>query len=183
MPRQREGRNGRARLAPAMMRTTSPAAGARGGAQQERDGRWMDRAIRLARAAARRGEVPVGALVVANGQIIGRGSNAPIRSSDPTAHAEIIALRRAARATGNYRLTGATLYVTLEPCLMCVGAVIHARIGRLVYGARDPKIGAASRLRRKGGLNHRVTVCGGIEAPRCAALLQDFFRRRRATIA
>jgi len=143
----------------------------------------MDWAIRLARAAARRGEVPVGALVVADGRIIGRGSNAPIRSSDPTAHAEIIALRRAARAAGNYRLTGTTLYVTLEPCLMCAGALLHARIKRLVYGAREPRIGAAALLRRRSGLNHRVQVSGGVEAPRCAALLQEFFRRRRAGTA
>jgi tRNA(adenine34) deaminase len=140
----------------------------------------MDRAIRLARAAAQRGEVPVGALVVAGDRVIGRGSNAPIRSSDPTAHAEIIALRRAARAEGNYRLTGTTLYVTLEPCLMCVGAMVHARIGRLVYGARDPRVGAASLLRRRPGLNHRVSVTGGVEAKHCAELLKDFFQQRRA---
>ncbi len=141
----------------------------------------MDRAIRLARSAAQRGEVPVGAIVVSADRIIGRGANAPIRSSDPTAHAEIIALRRAARAAGNYRLTGTTLYVTLEPCLMCVGAMVHARIGRLVYGARDPRVGAASLLRRRSGLNHRVPATGGVEAARCAALLKDFFRRQRAT--
>jgi tRNA(adenine34) deaminase len=141
----------------------------------------MDRAIRLARRAAQRGEVPVGAIVVAGDRIIGRGANAPIRSSDPTAHAEIIALRRAARAAGNYRLTGTTLYVTLEPCLMCVGAMVHARVERLVYGARDPHVGAAALLRRRSGLNHRLAATGGVEAARCAALLQEFFRRRRAS--
>ncbi len=141
----------------------------------------MDRAIRLGCGAAQRGEVPVGAIVVADDRIIGRGANAPARSSDPTAHAEIIALRRAARAAGNYRLIGTTLYVTLEPCLMCVGAMVHARLGRLVYGARDPRVGAASLLRRRPGLNHRVSVTGGVEAKHCAELLKDFFQQRRAT--
>jgi len=140
----------------------------------------MERAIRLARAAERRGEVPVGAIVVEGERIIGRGSNAPVHSSDPTAHAEIIALRRAGRAASNYRLAGTTLYVTLEPCLMCAGAMVHARIARLVYGARDPRAGAASLLRRRPGLNHRIGITGGVEAPRCAALLRDFFRRRRS---
>lgn len=140
----------------------------------------MARAIRLARGAAQRGEIPVGAIVVAGERMIGRGANAPIRSSDPTAHAEILALRRAARAAGNYRLTGTTLYVTLEPCLMCVGAMVHARIGRLVYGASDPRVGAAALLKRRSGLNHRVPVTAGVEAEQCATLLQEFFRRRRA---
>ncbi|HET6278190.1 MAG TPA: tRNA adenosine(34) deaminase TadA [Candidatus Polarisedimenticolia bacterium] len=166
-----------------MTRAKAPVAGGPGRAVRENDRYWMERAIRLADAAARRGEVPVGALVVAGDRVIGRGSNAPIRSTDPTAHAEIIALRRAARAAGNYRLTGATLYVTLEPCLMCAGALVHARIKRLVYGAREPRIGAAALLRRRSGLNHRVQVSGGVEAARCAALLKEFFRRRRATTA
>ena len=141
----------------------------------------MGAALRLARAAGRRGEVPVGAVVVAGGRIAGRGRNRPIESSDPTAHAEIVALRRAARQARNYRLTGATLYVTLEPCLMCLGAMVHARIGRLVYGAPDPKVGATSWLRgrRAGGLNHRIEVSGGVRAPECAALLKEFFRARR----
>ena len=125
-------------------------------------------------------DAPPGRSLRPGGRMIGRGANAPIRTTDPTAHAEIIALRRAARSTGNYRLTGTTLYVTLEPCLMCVGAMVHARIGRLVYGAPDPRVGAASLLRRRPGLNHRVAVTGGVETSRCAALLQDFFRRRRA---
>jgi tRNA(adenine34) deaminase len=139
----------------------------------------MERAVRLARAAGRRGEVPVAAIVVSGGLILGRGANAPIRSCDPTAHAEIVALRRAARAARNYRLTGATLYVTLEPCLMCVGAMVQARIGRLVFGAPDARVGAASLLRRRPGLNHRVAVTGGVDAGRCADLLREFFRSRR----
>ena len=147
------------------------------------DRAMMRRAIRLARAAAARGEVPVGALVVAGGRIIGRGSNRPIAAVDPTAHAEIVALRRAARAARNYRLTGATLYVTLEPCLMCLGAMVHARIRRLVYGAADPKVGAAGMLRRGAatGLNHRFSVASGVLADQCADLLREFFRRRRGS--
>ena len=141
----------------------------------------MDAALRLARAAGRRGEVPVGAVVVAAGRIVGRGANRPIGARDPTAHAEIVALRRAARAARNYRLAGATLYVTLEPCLMCLGAMVHARIDRLVFGARDSRLGATSFLRRaRRGLNHRFGVRGGVEAGECAALLRDFFRERRA---
>jgi tRNA(adenine34) deaminase len=145
------------------------------------DRAWMRRALRLARAAAARGEVPVGAVVVAAGRRAGSGSNAPIRSIDPAAHAEIRALRRAARALGNYRLTGATLYVTLEPCLMCLGAMVHARIGRLVCGAPDPKVGALSLLarRRLAGLNHRFAITRGVLAAESSALLKDFFRRRR----
>ncbi len=141
----------------------------------------MGAALRLARAAGKRGEVPVGAVVVASGRIVGRGRNRPIESSDPTAHAEILALRRAARQARNYRLTGATLYVTLEPCLMCLGAMVHARIGRLVYGAPDPKVGATAWLRgrRARGLNHRIEVSGGVRADECAALLKEFFRARR----
>jgi len=141
----------------------------------------MGRALRLARAAAARGEVPIGAVVVRDGRAVGSGSNAPIRSVDPTAHAEITALRRAARALGNYRLTGATLYVTLEPCLMCLGAMVHARIGRLVFGARDPKVGATALLtrRRFAGLNHRLAITRGVRPEEAVALLEAFFRRRR----
>jgi len=140
----------------------------------------MDAALRLARAAARRGEVPVGAVVVSSGRIAGRGSNRPIGARDPTAHAEIVALRRAARAAGNYRLTGSTLYVTLEPCLMCLGAMVHARIGRLVFGARDPRVGGTSLLRRaRRGLNHRFELRGGVRGEAAAGLLREFFRRRR----
>ncbi|HXU12407.1 MAG TPA: tRNA adenosine(34) deaminase TadA [Candidatus Binatia bacterium] len=145
------------------------------------DEAFMGAALRLARAAGRRREVPVGAVVVAGGRIAGRGRNRPIESSDPTAHAEIVALRRAARQARNYRLTGATLYVTLEPCLMCLGAMVHARIGRLVYGAPDPKVGATAWLsgQRARGLNHRIEVKGGLRADECAALLKEFFRARR----
>ncbi|MGH9749207.1 MAG: tRNA adenosine(34) deaminase TadA [Candidatus Polarisedimenticolia bacterium] len=143
----------------------------------------MGRALRLARAAARRGEVPVGALVVEGTRALGAGSNRPIAASDPTAHAEIVALRRAARARRNYRLTGVTLYVTLEPCLMCLGAMIHARIGRLVFGARDPRVGAAALAAGRGtpGLNHRFEVAGGVRQEESAALLRAFFRTRRTT--
>jgi tRNA(adenine34) deaminase len=146
------------------------------------DVRFMRGALRLARAAGARGEVPVGALVVAGGKVLGRGSNRPIAASDPTAHAEIVALRRAARAVRNYRLPGTTLYVTLEPCLMCLGAMVQARVGRLVYAAPDPKIGATALLRRRraSGLNHRVVIRGGVLAAEAAALVRGFFRRRRA---
>ena len=146
------------------------------------DPAWMGRALRLAQVAARRGEVPVGAVVVLNGRAIGSGSNRTIRACDPTAHAEIVALRRAARAVGNHRLSGATLYVTLEPCLMCVGAMVQARIGRLVHGATDPKVGAISSLVAGGypaGLNHRFAVEGGVCAEACASVLRRFFKARR----
>ena len=141
----------------------------------------MDAAIRLARAAGRRGEVPVGAVVVSGNRIVGRGANRTIEARDPTAHAEIVALRRAARAARNHRLTGTTLYVTLEPCLMCLGAMVHARIERLVFGARDPKVGGTSLLRRaRRGLNHRFELRGGVRAEAAAELLREFFRRRRS---
>jgi len=151
------------------------------GEEAARDAAWMARALRLARAAAARDEVPVGAVVVAGGRLLGSGANRPIGRRDPTAHAEIVALRRAARRAGNYRLNGATLYVTLEPCLMCLGAMVQARITRLVYGAGDPKVGAVSLMRGRGlrGLNHRVAATGGVRAAECAALLKDFFRNRR----
>jgi tRNA(adenine34) deaminase len=153
----------------------------RGGTAAESvDRRRMEQALRLAHAAARGGEVPVGAIVVADGRIVGRGANTPIRRHDPTAHAEIVALRSAARSLGNYRLPGTTLYVTLEPCLMCIGAMLQARIGRLVYGARDLRVGALTILRRRRGLNHRFEVAGGVRASECAELLRDFFRQRRA---
>ncbi|MBI5461158.1 MAG: tRNA adenosine(34) deaminase TadA [Gammaproteobacteria bacterium] len=146
------------------------------------DSHWMQHAIALARCAEADGEVPVGAVVVRDGQVLGEGWNRPITDYDPTAHAEIVALRAAARHLGNYRLAGATLYVTLEPCLMCTGAMVHARIERLVFGAYDPKRGAAgSQIDAFGmpGLNHRVTVIGGVLAESCGMLLQDFFRQRR----
>ncbi|MBS0318969.1 MAG: nucleoside deaminase [Proteobacteria bacterium] len=143
----------------------------------------MDVALDLARDAAARGEVPVGALVIDEaGTIIGRGGNAPVASSDPTAHAEIAALREAARARGNYRLPGCTLVVTLEPCAMCAGAIQHARIARLVFGAHDPKTGACGSvvdLMAEPRLNHHATVTSGVRADACGALLSGFFATRR----
>ena len=129
------------------------------------------------------GEVPVGAVVVRDGRQVGAGFNQPIRAADPTAHAELLALRAAARAAGNYRLTGAALYVTVEPCLMCAGALVHARIATLVYGAPEPRSGAVRSLLRAldhPALNHRVTVVEGVLEAECRELLQAFFRRRRA---
>lgn len=143
---------------------------------------WMQHAIALARCAAADGEVPVGAVVVRDGEMLGEGWNRPIIDHDPTAHAEIVAMRAAAQRAGNYRLSGATLYVTLEPCLMCTGAMVHARIERLVFGAFDPKRGAAGsqfNAFTMPGLNHQVTVTGGVFAEACGKLLQDFFRQRR----
>jgi tRNA(adenine34) deaminase len=127
--------------------------------------------------------VPVGAIVVRGDRIIGRGGNTPIAHSDPTAHAEIVALREAARATGNYRLPDCTLYVTIEPCVMCAGAILHARVRELVFGARDPKTGACGSVIdvfAESRLNHHATVTSGIRADECAALLQDFFAARRS---
>src|SRR5262245_35271075 len=128
------------------------------------------------------GEVPVGAVVSIGDEIVGRGFNQPIGSGDPTAHAEIMAIREAARAVGNYRLTGATLCVTVEPCLMCVGALVHARIGTLIYGAIEPRTGAVASTVRGGelpGHNHRFEVVAGVREEECRALMQEFFRRRR----
>ena len=139
-------------------------------------------AIEEALRARAAGEVPIGALVALDGAIVGRGFNQPISSGDPTAHAEIVAIRAAATRVGNYRLTGATLYVTIEPCLMCVGALIHARIGRLVYGAPEPRSGAVVSTVRGGelpGHNHRFEVVGGVREEECRALMQAFFRDRR----
>lgn len=144
--------------------------------------RWMRRALQLARAAQAAGEVPVGALVVRDGAVVGEGSNAPVGSADPTAHAEIRALRDAARRLGNYRLAGATLYVTLEPCTMCAGALVHARIGTLVYGAAEPRAGAvrsSARVLDNPALNHRVQIVSGVLAEPSAALLKAFFASRR----
>ncbi len=144
------------------------------------DDTWMDAALRRARGAGRRGEVPIGAVVVAAGRIVGRGANRTIGACDPTAHAEIGALRSASRSLGNHRLAGTTLYVTLEPCLMCYGAMVHARIERLVYGAPDPKIGATSLPRAvTRGLNHAPAITGGVRSADCARLLREFFRERR----
>ena len=146
------------------------------------DHAFMGLALEEARRAFDAGEVPVGAIVVRDGQVIGRGHNAPIASSDPTAHAEIVALRRAAASARNYRLTGAVLYATVEPCAMCCGAALHARIARLVYGAADPKGGAARSLYRlldDPRLNHVVAVDGAVRADESAALLRQFFEARR----
>ena len=146
------------------------------------DAQFMREAVVEARLAGDRDEVPVGAVVVLDGVVVGRGSNQPIHGVDPTAHAEIVALRAAARTVGNYRVTGASLYVTVEPCLMCAGAVLHARIGRLVYGATEPKAGAvrsALRVLDAPSLNHRVEVVGGVLEPECRALIQTFFAERR----
>ena len=146
----------------------------------------MRAALALAREAATLDEVPVGAVVVADGEIVGRGFNQPIGRHDPTAHAEIMALRAAAARLGNYRLPGATLYVTLEPCAMCAGAMMHARIGRVVYGARDPKTGAAGSvvdLFGEARLNHHADIEGGVLAGECGELLSAFFAARRARTA
>ncbi len=143
---------------------------------------FMQVALDLAKQAASNGEVPVGAVVVSNGEIIGRGSNAPISLSDPSAHAEIQALRDAAKTLSNYRLIDCTLYVTLEPCVMCTGAIQHARIAKLVYGASDPKTGACGsvvNLMAESKLNHHTEVLGGVMAEECGTLLSAFFRERR----
>ncbi len=143
---------------------------------------FMQVALDLAKQAAINGEVPVGAIVVSNGEIIGRGSNAPISLSDPSAHAEIQALRDAAKSLNNYRLIDCTLYVTLEPCVMCTGAIQHARIAKLVYGASDPKTGACGsvvNLMAEDKLNHHTEVLGGVMAKDCGALLSTFFKERR----
>jgi tRNA(adenine34) deaminase len=142
----------------------------------------MRAALALAEEARRAGEVPVGAVVVADGVIVGRGFNAPIARHDPTGHAEIAALRDAARALGNYRLPGCDLYVTLEPCAMCAGAIMHARIRRVVFGARDPKTGACGSvvdLLAERRLNHHAIVTGGVLAEECGALLSAFFADKR----
>jgi tRNA(adenine34) deaminase len=143
---------------------------------------FMQQAILLAHSAAAQCEVPVGAIVVKEGEIVGRGSNAPITSHDPTAHAEVLALRDAAKHLGNYRLIDCTLYVTLEPCAMCAGAIQHARIARLVYGAADPKTGACGSvvdLMNEPKLNHHTHVTSGMLAEECGLLLSTFFKQRR----
>ena len=147
------------------------------------DHHWMGLALEEAGLAAGAGEVPVGAVVVMDGRLLGRGHNTPIALSDPTAHAEIVALRAAARAVGNYRLAGATLYATVEPCAMCCGAALQARVARLVYGAADPKAGAVRSLYQMledPRLNHQVEVAAGIRGPECAARLSEFFKAKRA---
>jgi tRNA(adenine34) deaminase len=143
---------------------------------------FMRQALALAREAAAADEVPVGAVVVVEGEVAGRGFNQPILRRDPTAHAEIMALRAAAGRVGNYRLPGSTLYVTLEPCVMCTGAIMHARVGRVVFGARDPKTGAAGSVIDLYGeerLNHHAQIEGGVLAEECGSLLSAFFAARR----
>ena len=143
---------------------------------------YMRRALALAQEAADDGEVPVGAVVVLDGEIVGEGRNQPIATSDPTAHAEIVAMRAAATRLKNYRLSGATMVVTVEPCLMCVGAMVHARIGTVVYGTPEPRTGAlgsATAAHESPGLNHRLAVVGGVLEADCRTLMRAFFRLRR----
>jgi len=149
---------------------------------QIQDERWMRRAIELAEQGEALGEVPVGAVIVRDGEVIGEGFNQPITSHDPTAHAEVVALRKAAEHVQNYRLVDATIYVTLEPCTMCVGALVHARIARLVFGTTEPKAGVVvsqSQLLDASYFNHRMEYSGGVCASECQQQLSAFFRRRR----
>ncbi len=151
--------------------------------EQQLDRHWMQEALRLADEAAGRGEVPVGAVLVRHGEVVGRGSNAPVAMLDPSAHAEILAMRDAAKNLGNYRLPECTLYVTLEPCVMCVGAIFNARIARVVFGASDPKTGACGSvvdLFAQPRLNHHARICAGIEAEASVARLKAFFALRRS---
>jgi tRNA(Arg) A34 adenosine deaminase TadA len=150
--------------------------------QRLSDEHWMGLALAQAREAAAAGEVPVGAVVVKDGQLIATGRNAPIAGHDPTAHAEVMALRLASRLLGNYRLDGCTLYVTLEPCAMCSGAMLHARLHRVVFGAADPRTGVAGSvldLFSYPQLNHQTQITGGVRAQECAQVLKDFFKPRR----
>ena len=153
----------------------------------EQDPGWMREALVQARLAAEAGEVPVGAVLLdADGEPIASGHNQPILSRDPSAHAEIVVLRAAARKLDNYRLPGTTLYVTVEPCTMCVGALVHARVSRIVYGAREPKTGAiesAQRLFETGEYNHKPRITGGVLADECATMLTEFFAARRKSSA
>lgn len=146
------------------------------------DADWMQAALTLASQAATAGEVPVGAVLIQDDKLLAEGWNRPIASHDPTAHAEVMALRAAGQSLGNYRFPGTTLYVTLEPCLMCVGAIVHARVSRLVFGAFDPKSGAVTTCLQgfeAPGLNHRVASTGGVLAEECGNILKQFFRTRR----
>jgi tRNA(adenine34) deaminase len=151
----------------------------------KQDMAWMREAVREACASEAGGEVPVGAVVVVNGVVVGRGQNRVLRDVDPTAHAEIVALREAAASVGNYRLMDCELYVTLEPCAMCAGAMVHARVKRLVYGADDPKAGAAGSVLEVVNhprLNHRMEVTAGVLVEECGQMLRDFFRAKRAQV-
>lgn len=148
----------------------------------EDDLKWMRHAINLARHGSQQDEVPVGAVIVKDNQLVGEGWNQPIGKHDPSAHAEIVALRAAGQTLQNYRLLDTTLYVTLEPCVMCAGAIIHARVGRVVYGASDPKAGAAGSVVNifiEEKLNHHVSIEGGLLAEECGSLLSEFFQKRR----
>ena len=152
------------------------------GSQSTNHERWMREALSLAQQAAEADEVPVGAIVVHNGEIIGRGFNQPIRSCDATAHAEIVAIRSASQLRSNYRLPGTTVYVTIEPCTMCLGAMIHARVDRLVFGATEPRAGAVvsqGSLLEAGHFNHQLSFIDGVLAEECSSLMQSFFRNRR----
>ncbi len=150
--------------------------------QQQRDHYFMELALEQARIGAEHGEVPVGAVLVNTDTLLAQAANSPISLSDPTAHAEILVLRKGARLMGNYRLPGTTLYVTLEPCIMCMGAILHARVSRLVYGATDPKTGAATsryQIGQDGLLNHQLQVVSGVCQDQCAELIRLFFRKKR----
>ena len=150
--------------------------------KQHSDELWMEEALREAQRAQALGEVPIGAVVVCDGRVVGRGCNRPITENDPTAHAEILALREAGRALGNYRLENCDLFVTVEPCAMCAGAITHARIRRLIYGAEDPKAGGVTSVivvLNHQGLNHQVEVTPGVLAGRSREMLQAFFREKR----
>jgi tRNA(adenine34) deaminase len=143
---------------------------------------WMQRALELARQAEKMGEVPVGAVLVLNNECVAEAWNQPIAARDPTAHAEMLALRQAGQKLGNYRLNGTTLYVTLEPCTMCAGAIIHARVARVVFGATDPRAGAGGsvfQILDSDNLNHRVQITGGVLESACTRILQDFFKKKR----
>ncbi len=151
-------------------------------AEARQDERWMRAALAEARKAAREQEVPVGAVVVEGERLVARAHNRPLHAHDPAAHAEILALRRAGRRLGNYRLTGCRLYVTIEPCAMCAGAIVHARVASVIFGAHDPKAGAAGsalKVLNHPKLNHSVEVVKGVLAPECAEVLREFFRARR----
>ena len=147
-----------------------------------KDEHWMQRALELAREAERMGEVPVGAVLVLGDECVAEAWNQPVAAHDPSAHAELLSLRQAGQKLGNYRLDDTTLYVTLEPCAMCAGAIIHARVARVVFGAVDPRAGAAGsvfQILDSGKLNHRVRISGGILETACAEILQDFFKKKR----
>lgn len=150
---------------------------------RSQDERFMREALALAAEGAQRGEVPVGAVLVQDGEVIGRGFNCPISTSDPSAHAEMVAIRAAAAAVQNYRLPGSTLYVTLEPCSMCAGLIVHSRIARVVYGTTEPKAGVAvsrGQFFSQDFLNHRVLIEGGVLAQECSEMLSAFFKARRS---